>query len=95
MNATIDIRCRKCGGFLQWVMESHEGPCCKEIIYRSALRLFDTFCTILVVHLSVRKSDVTMVSRLSPTGSIVQRCNSFHFTFHGLLMSCDVAPVIT
>ena len=95
MNATIDIRCHKCGEFLQWVMESHEGPCCKEIIYRSALRLFDTFCTILVVHLSVRKSDVTMVSRLSPTGSIVQRCNSFHFTFHGLRMSCDVAPVIT
>ena len=66
-----------------------------ELVYRPALRLFDPFCTMLLVILFVRKADVTIVSRLSPTDSIVQHWNSFHFTFHGLGMCCDVAPVIT
>lgn len=35
------------------------------------------------------------LTSLSPTDSIVQRFNSFHFTFHGLRIRCDVAPVIT
>jgi len=71
------------------------GSSCKELVYRFALRLFYISCTMLVVHLFVRKSDVTIVSLLSPTGSTVQRYNSFHFTFHGLRMRCDLASVIT
>jgi hypothetical protein len=80
MNAIINIRCHKCREIFS---VGDGGAMLQGICYRFALPLFDTFCTILVVHLSVSKSDVSTVNRLSPMDSTVQRCEqlSFHVSW--------------